>query len=235
MKTDTTLSQARHFLNLIEDKDTSCEQLQAVYDSGLFSLLLEANIGQIDKQKFREVCGLKRMIIKNQHDHYIITVTGFNLTGAEESTRRKSMGGEVSACAHQVLTSTRPNSYDAKHRLEAGKQYQIAVVPGKLISKNRTTRNLQAYGASFGYKNVLAGHMPRVHETISNKQMEEEMDGIWYIAGLHDTIEDSDGYPNVLYSNRNDGVSQFDAFWDNPEREWYADGAFAFLVSQVSV
>ncbi len=130
--------------------------------------------------------------------------------------------------------STGPNSYDAKHRLEAGKEYRVAIVPGKLISKNRTTRNLQAYGASFGYQNVLGGHMPRIRETISNKQMEEEMGGIWYIAGLHDPIKDSDGGPGVLYSNRGGGVPQLVAYWDDPEDEWDDDGAFAFVVPQVS-
>ena len=233
MKTDTTLSQARHLLNLIEDKGISCVQLQAIYDSGFFSLLLDANVAEINKDKFREVCGLTQPIGKNQHGHYIITVTGLNLTGAEEETRRKSMGGEVSVYAHQVLTSTGPNSYDAKHRLEAGKQYQIAIVPGNLVSKNRTTRNLQAYGASFGYQNVLAGHMPRIRETVSNKQMEKQMDGIWYIAGLHDTIEDSGGGPRVLCSDRFDGVSELDASWDDPGDEWSDGGAFAFLVPQV--
>jgi len=199
------------------------------FNSNLLNLALQ----ELVEGRFPQELGGNHLIEKNKHGHYIITVTGLNLTGAEEETRRKSMGGEVSVYAHQVLTSTGPNSYDAKHRLEAGKQYQIAIVPGNLVSKNRTTRNLQAYGASFGYQNVLAGHMPRIRETVSNKQMEKQMDGIWYIAGLHDTIEDSGGGPRVLCSDRFDGVSELDASWDDPGDEWSDGGAFAFLVPQV--
>jgi hypothetical protein len=233
MKTDTTLKQASHLLKLVDDQNTPREQLEAIYDSGLFSILLKANIAEIDKEKFCEVCGLKRLIVKNQHGHYIITVIGLNLTGAEEEARHKNLGGEVGVYAHQVLTSTRPNSYDAKHRLEAGREYRIAVVPGKLVSKNRTTRTIQSYGASFGYQNVLAGHIPRVREAISNKQMEEEMGGIWYIAGLHDPIKDSDGGPEVLCSFRDGGVPRLGASRGDPEDEWSGSGAFAFVVPQV--
>jgi hypothetical protein len=172
-------------------------------------------------------------IVKNQHGHYIITVTGLNLTGAEEITRCEGMGAEVSVYAHQVLTSTGPDSYDAKHRLEAGKEYKIAIVPGKLVTKNRTTRNLQAYGASFCYQNVLAGHMPRVRETITNEQMKKEMDSIWYIAGLHNPIKDFDGNPRVLYSHRSGGVPELGAYRDNPGYKWDDIGAFAFVVPQV--
>jgi hypothetical protein len=59
MKTDTTLKQAQDLLKLIDYQNTLREQLEAIYDSGLFSILLKANIAEIDKEKFREVCGLK--------------------------------------------------------------------------------------------------------------------------------------------------------------------------------
>ena len=42
-------------------------------------------------------------------------------------------------------------------------------------------------------------------------------------------INNSDGNPNVLNSNRNDGKSWVNANWDNPNDNWDDDGAFAFL------
>jgi hypothetical protein len=172
-------------------------------------------------------------IVKNQHGHYIIIATGLNLTGAEEYTRRKNLGDEMSVYAHQVLTSAGPNSYDAKHRLKAGKEYRLAVVPGKLVSTKWTTRNLQAYGASFGYQNVLAGHILRVCEIISGKQMEKKMDDICYIAGLHDPIKDFVGNPYTLLSCWNGDASQLGARLDYYEGVWGGGGAFAFVDPQV--
>jgi hypothetical protein len=53
------LKQVCRLLSLIEEKDIPPEQLEALNDVGLFSMLLDANVDQIDKEKFREVCGLK--------------------------------------------------------------------------------------------------------------------------------------------------------------------------------
>lgn len=167
---------------------------------------------------------------KNEHGHYIIEVTGLNLTGAEEITRLESAGFRIGDYAKSMLTSTNPDSYDANHRLEDEQVYRVVIVPGKEVKKNRTTANLQAYGSQFGYQKPLAGIQPRIREAVSDKQLKEM--GIYYIASLHETINDSDGDPDVLDSNRDVGGRWLDRCWDTPDGEWDGHGAFAFLVPQ---
>jgi len=167
---------------------------------------------------------------RNEYGHIIITVTGLDLTGAQEIERLEAAGFRVSDYAKSCLTSTKADGYDKNHRLEAGKQYKIALVLGKEIKRDadRTTEALQKLGEKYGYQKPMAGIVPRIRESVTDKQMEEM--GFWYIAGLHDTIEDSGGNPYVLVANRNDGGRWLSACWDGPQFQWYDDGCFAFLV-----
>ena len=57
-----TLAQGNQVLNLILQKDVPCEQLQELLASGLLSDLLDANIQQVDRKKFREVLGLMTVL-----------------------------------------------------------------------------------------------------------------------------------------------------------------------------
>lgn len=165
---------------------------------------------------------------KNEHGHYIIEVTGLNLTGVEEITHLEQLGFRVGDYAKSMLISTNPDSYDANHRLEEGRVYRVAIVPGREVKSNRTTANLQAYGSQFGYTKPLAGIQPRIREAVSDKQLEEM--GIYYIASLHEVIKDSDGNPRVLYSDRSGDGQWLGAYWGCPGRKWRDSGAFAFLV-----
>lgn len=54
-----TLKQANQVLNLISQKDPPSDQLQALFASGLLSDLLDANVDSVDRDKFRELIGLK--------------------------------------------------------------------------------------------------------------------------------------------------------------------------------
>lgn len=162
---------------------------------------------------------------KNEHGHFLIEVTGLNLTGSEEIVRLEAAGFCIGDYAKSMLTSTKPDSYDATHRLEDGKVYKLAIVPGREVKKNRTTANLQAYGAQFGYQKPLAGLIPRICESVTDKQMEQM--GIRYIAALHDRIEDSIGHQLVLRWNCSGQIS---SDWDYHDDRWYRNGAFAFIV-----
>jgi hypothetical protein len=167
---------------------------------------------------------------KNEHGHYIIEVTGRNLTSEAEIELLTAAGFRIGGYAKSMLTSTNPDSYDANHRLEDGKIYKVALVPGREVKENRTTANRLAYGQSFGYGKPFAGIMPRIRESITDKQMEQM--GIWYIVGLHDPIEDSGGYPSVLGSSRNGVGLWLRSGWGGPGSDWGDDGAFAFVVPQ---
>ena len=53
-----TLAQANHFLTLINQKGVQAEQLQELYESGLLADLLDANVGEVNRDDFRKLCGL---------------------------------------------------------------------------------------------------------------------------------------------------------------------------------
>lgn len=167
---------------------------------------------------------------RNENGHIVFTIIGLDITGAEEIKRIEAAGYRISNWAKSCLTSTKADGYDKNHRLVAEKEYKIVLIPGKEIEKDsdRTTKDLQKLAEKYGYGKPLAGIVPRVRESISDKQMEEM--GIWYIAALHDPITDSDGSPSVLGSDRRDDGRWLDGCWDNPDSEWDGDGAFAFLL-----
>jgi hypothetical protein len=167
---------------------------------------------------------------RNANGHVVITITGLDLTGAQEVARLKGAEYRVSDDAKSCFESTATDSYDANHRLVAGQTYKVALVPGKEIEHgfDRTTANLCKLGEKYGYGKPLAGLIPRIRETVSDKQMGEM--GIWNIASLHEPIKDSDGLPLVLIANRLDGGRWVFAFSDDPGGQWPGDGAFAFPV-----
>jgi hypothetical protein len=126
----------------------------------------------------------------------------------------------------QVLSRTR--EYDENHCLEEGVEYNVVLIPGREISGNRTTARIREYARGFGYHIPRAGIMPRIHEMISDRQMEQAE--AWYIAGLHDPIKDADGGSRVLLTYRSGGGRWLDAGWGHPGSRWDGIGAFAFLV-----
>jgi hypothetical protein len=168
---------------------------------------------------------------RNEHGHVIVTVTGLDLTGAQEIERLEAAGCRLSDYAKSCLLSKKKDSYDKNHRLVANQAYKVALMPGKEIpDADRTTQALRKRGMEkYGYGKPLGGLIPRIRESVSDKQMEDV--GIWYIAVLHDPIEDSGGYPRVLSSDRDGGGRWVKAGWDSPDSRWSGDGAFAFPVS----
>jgi hypothetical protein len=165
---------------------------------------------------------------KNEHGHYVFTITGLNLTGKQEVTRMKEGGFLLRDPACQILMSTNSDSYDANHRLEDGKEYHLVLILNREIEKNRTTTNIQKYARSFGYEVPLAGIMPRLRETVLDKQM-EQMD-IYYIAGLHKPIQDTNGDPYVLSAGRGDDSRWLSTGQGSPDSQFNCIGASAFLV-----
>lgn len=165
---------------------------------------------------------------RNEHGHIVISITGLALTGEQEIERLTAKGFRFGGYARSCLTSKKKDGYDKSHRLEDGCEYQLVIIPGKEVEQNRTTSELRKYAAGFGYEQPLAGVVPRIRETVSDKMMEEI--GFWYITALHDPITDSDGDPLVLDARRVDGGQWVAARWVDPGGRWGGSGAFAFLV-----
>lgn len=168
---------------------------------------------------------------RNEHGHIVITITGLNLTGAQEIERLEAAGYHVTDYAKFCFTIVKVDGYDENHRLVAGQQYKIALLPGKEISRDfdRSTENLRALGTKFGYGKPLGGFIPRIREAVSDKQMEEM--GVRHITSLHDPIKDSGGNPSVLNANQYDGGPWVNACWAGPSSQWSDGSAFAFPVS----
>jgi len=168
---------------------------------------------------------------RNEHGHIVFTFDSFDfLTGEQEVERLIAAGFRVSDWAKSCLTSKMSDGYDKNHRLIAG-QYQIALMPTREIERDsdRTTDALRKRGIEkYGYEEPLAGIMPRIRESVSDKQMEEM--GFSYIAGPHDPIKDSGGDPRVLGADRDGGGRWLYANWDRPGCRWDDGGAFAFFV-----
>ncbi len=170
---------------------------------------------------------------RNEHGHVIITITGLDLTGAQEIERLEAAGYRMSDCAKSCLESANDDGYDKNHRLVAGRVCKIALVPSKAIARDsdRTTTALRKLGEEYGYGKPLAGHIPRICESVSYEQMEDM--NIRYIASLHEPIKDSCGNPRVLNARRLDDGRWVNAHWDNPYNMWFDFGAFAFPVSVI--
>lgn len=168
---------------------------------------------------------------RNEHGHVVITFAGLDLTGAEEISQFETAGYRVSRYAKSCFMSMANDSYDKNHRLVAGQQYKLALVPGKEIPKesDRSTANLRALGTKYGYGKPLGGHIPRIRESVSDKKMEEM--GICYIASLHEPIKDSDGDPAMLFVGYGDDNRQVFTYCDVTGLKLGDDGAFAFPVS----
>lgn len=168
---------------------------------------------------------------RNEYGHVVLTFDGLALTGEQEVERLIAAGFRVSDWAKSCLLSTKQDGYDKNHRLAPGERYKIALIPTRETKRDadRTTEALRNRGIEkYGYAMPLAGIVPRIRESVSDKQMEDM--GFWYIVAPHEPIKDSDGSPCVLSASRGDGGRWLDALWDPPVGHWYDDGAFAFLV-----
>lgn len=158
------------------------------------------------------------------------TVRGKGLTAAAWISALESTGHKIGDWARNALNQP---DYDAKHRLEAGKEYKIVLVRGTEITKDsdRTTKNLKAISSKeFGDQSVTglkAELALLIRMKFSNAELQQM--GLYYIAVLHDPIVDSDGDPFVLYSDRSDDESWVDAGYGRPGSHWYGSSAFAFL------
>lgn len=168
---------------------------------------------------------------RNEYGHIVLSLDGLDLTGQQEVERLIAAGFRVSDRAKSCLTSTKKDGYDKNHRLVAGERYKIALMPTREIVRDsdRTIDALRTRGIEkYGYGKPLAGIVPRIGESVSDKLMEEM--GFWFIAASHDTIKDSDGNPDVLCAHRDGDGRWVDASWVHPDDRWNDSGAFAFLV-----
>lgn len=227
-----SLRQAKHTLNLIGQQDPTSKNMEVLHAGYLTDLMQAIKQGIIPaRDQFHAMIGLGPLFKTDKYGRILITVTGLGLMGAEQLLRLEVGGFKPTKWARDVLMQP---DYDAKHRLEPGKQYTVALMFGKKefdTDAKRTTANLQALGErDYGKSDNLRGELVLlIREAISDEQMEHW--GIRYIAVLHETI-DSDGRATILASDRFGGGRQVSAYYVSPGNDWYDSGAFAVPVSQ---
>jgi hypothetical protein len=170
---------------------------------------------------------------RNRYDHITFSVIGLDRTGAGEIAWLAAAGYRMSGHAEKMFLSKREDGYDTKHRLTAGQEYTVVLLPGKLFANDsqRTTTNVCAKGKEFGYTKSLAGIAPRILAAVSDEQMKEW--GFRDITPLHDRIADDDNKDSLsrVFSivQRPSGLSLW-SYRDNADSPWiFEDRAFAFF------
>jgi hypothetical protein len=131
----------------------------------------------------------------NKYGHIVFKITGIDYTGAQDIKRLSDRGHPIQKWAVQCLLSAKDDGYDKCHRLERGREYELAIVPSVEVEWKHIPHVLQQC-AAFGYRQPLAGIIPRIPEIISDATMESM--GFDYITALHQPITDSSDQPNIL-------------------------------------
>src|SRR3989344_832337 len=154
------------------------------------------------------------------------SVTSDGTTGEEWITRLEAKGFRVEPTyAESVL-----RSLDFKPTM--GVITEVAVLKGMLFeNSDRITSKIRAEAERRRFSKPSAEVACLIREKFTDEEI-EAMGLIWIVA-MHEPINDSDGYPNLLGANRDDDGRWLNAFWGRPDYTWYRGHGFAFAVSQV--
>lgn len=139
---------------------------------------------------------------RNEHGHVVFTLTGLGLSGREELKALESRYYNVSASAKYALASL---LFDAEHQLALCRKYRVVLLPaeGPDAGTRRTLKEVCEEAERLGYGRSVAGIMPRIRESISDKQMEEM--GIESVIAFHEPLTGATGEDVLL-------TSEFDGF-----------------------
>jgi len=152
--------------------------------------------------------------------HFTLTSNGFTREQWEQYLKIRGwrMGGK----ARQVLRK-------ASDAPTNGVVYNIAVRPGKLSSdSDRITRKIRAAAHNKGWVKPHWEVAGLIRDTFTDRHLEQM--GLGHIVTMHEPINDSDGNPHLLYSNRYVGGRWLNASYDLFDDEWNDKGGFAFAV-----
>jgi hypothetical protein len=154
------------------------------------------------------------------------SVTSDGTTGPEWISRLKKKGLHIHEPALQVLRSK-------DFKPTKGVTREIAVLKVMLLEVDEyTSEKIRIEG---GNRNFLKPEA-EVACLIRDKFTDEEIEamGLWYIVTMHEPIQDFEGKPRLLYSDRSgkDGC-RLCAGYAGPKDSWGSYGGCAFVVSQV--
>lgn len=112
----------------------------------------------------------------------------------------------------------------------AGVTTRVAVLKGALFEDaGRFTGIVRASAATRGLliPNVEVACL--IREKFADKEIEQM--GLWFIATMHEPINDSDGDSALLVSHRGGDGRWLSAYSQRPDGKWRRDSGFAFTVA----
>lgn len=146
-------------------------------------------------------------------------------SGEEWITYLESKGFRLSKYTKDVLRSS-------DFKATTGITYTLAIMRSTLFTdKNRITRKIRAEAEKHGWLTPHAEVGCLLRDFLSDAEL-KELD-LWWVAVMHEPINDSDGDSSLFYAHRHDVGRWFLTSWGRPDYDWNDQGAFAFLVSQV--
>lgn len=155
-----------------------------------------------------------------------LSVTSDGTTGEEWIKRLEGEGFRVGEYAKSVLRSDdfKPTS---------GVMTEIAVLKGMRFEDNdRITKKIRVEANKRKLEKPNAEVACLIRVNFSDEEI-AAMGLIWIVV-MHDPINDSDGSPNLLASDRLDVGRWLRACHVSPDNGWIRDDGFAFVASQVS-
>lgn len=153
------------------------------------------------------------------------SVTSDGTVGPEWIRRMEKKGFQVGNYAKSVLCSK-------DFRSTNGATTEIAVLKGMLFGDNdRITKNIRVEADKRKFEKPNAEIACLIREKFTDKEIEAM--GLWGIVAMHEPIKDSDGDPSLLSTDRHDGDSWLDTYYDSPGSRWTREYGFAFVVPQV--
>ncbi len=159
-------------------------------------------------------------------------------TGPNWIPRSEKKGFRVGSYAKSVLLSKPDPKRPEKAYFDPtnGTVYRPIAICGTFWknASERLTKNIRAESESpkRGWAKPHAELMCLLREAFSDNELREM--GIWYLVGLHDPIEDSDGVPILLSADRYDDGQWLNSYYGRPDGRWSVHGAFVSVLPQVS-
>jgi hypothetical protein len=156
-------------------------------------------------------------------DVIYVKVTSNGRKGVEWITYLESKGVRLSKYAQDVLLSS---AFKATN----GVTYTLAIIVGTAYTdSNRVSKNIRADTLKREWLTPHPETACLLQDLLSDAGLEKL--GVWWIATMHEPIENSGGHSSVLTWGHNQG-RWLSTNWGLPEHGWNDNGAFAFLVSQ---
>lgn len=140
-----TLKQANKLLELVIQKGTSSQQLQAILENGFLADLLDANLSGMNREEFRRILGLK-----TPSQQYVLGAGIFRLPGIVLPEQSRTLDDRIA-----------DGNYDWKNGNITSQRFQLTLPAGPCelvlahFNKVMTSKQVQQWATENGYEVAL--------------------------------------------------------------------------------